>query len=49
MSYFARKQNRWFYMRRRKMLSTENNVRPNRDDRDHVLFTTIDLDSVYVH
>jgi hypothetical protein len=30
-------------------MSTENNVRPNRDDRDHVLIITIDIDRMEVH
>jgi hypothetical protein len=34
-------ENRWFYLVAKKILSTENNVRPNHDDSDHVLFITI--------
>jgi hypothetical protein len=33
----------------KKILSTENYVRPSRDDRDHVLITTIDGDQMDVH
>jgi hypothetical protein len=29
-------ENKWFYLRRQKVLSTKNNFRPNRDDIDHV-------------
>jgi hypothetical protein len=29
----------------KKILSTENEVRPNRDDNDHVLYITINVDS----
>jgi hypothetical protein len=45
MSYFASKE-KWFYRQRKKVLSAENNVRPNRDDSDHVLIITIDIDIV---
>jgi hypothetical protein len=31
------------------MLSTENNVRPNRDDSDHVLIMAIDVDQMQLH
>jgi hypothetical protein len=31
----------------KKILSTENNVRPNRDDSDHVSFITIVVDLVH--
>jgi hypothetical protein len=31
-------------MRRKKILSTEDNARPNRHDPDHVLFIMIDVD-----
>jgi hypothetical protein len=34
---FARNENKWFYLRRKNISSTENNVRPNRDDSDHTL------------
>jgi hypothetical protein len=41
--------NTWFYLRRKTILSTENNVRPNRDDRDHFLIIPIDVDQMDVH
>jgi hypothetical protein len=44
MSYFARKENKWFYLPKEKIMLTENNVRPNRDNNDHILFMTIDVD-----
>jgi hypothetical protein len=44
MSYFTRKENIWFCLRSKQILSAENNARPNRDDSDHVLFMTIDVD-----
>jgi hypothetical protein len=37
-------ENIWFYLRRTKILPTESNVRPNRDDRDHVLVIMIGVD-----
>jgi hypothetical protein len=37
---------RWFYLRRKEILSTENDVRPNRDDNDHVLIITMDVDQI---
>jgi flagellar motor switch protein FliM len=37
-------EKRWFDLQRQKILSIENNVRPNRDDSDHVLIITIDID-----
>jgi hypothetical protein len=39
-------ENKWFYLGRKKILSTENHVRPNRDDSDHVLINTIDVDQM---
>jgi hypothetical protein len=42
-------QRKWFYRQRKKVLSAENNVRPNRDDSDHVLFITIDVDQMEIH
>jgi hypothetical protein len=41
-----KKENIWFDLRRQKRLSTENNVRPNRDDGDQFLFITIVIDLV---
>jgi hypothetical protein len=43
------KENRWFHLRRKKILSTENNVRPNGNDSDHVLTTTIDVRALTDH
>jgi hypothetical protein len=45
---FPENENRWFYLRREKILSTKNNVPPNRDDSDHVLILTIDVDQMEV-
>jgi hypothetical protein len=36
-------ENRRFCAQRKKTLLTENNIRPNRDDSDHVLFIPIDI------
>jgi hypothetical protein len=33
--FLLENENTWFYLRRKKILSTENNVRSNRDDSDH--------------
>jgi hypothetical protein len=40
------KENGCFYLRRKKMLSTENNVGPNRHDGDHVLILIIDFSAL---
>jgi hypothetical protein len=45
---FPGKENKWFYLRRKQMLPTKNNVWPNQDNRDHVFFMTIDIDFVSI-
>jgi TFIIF-interacting CTD phosphatase-like protein len=42
-------ENIWFCLRRQKILSAENNVGVNRDDTDHILIITIDVDHMKVH
>jgi hypothetical protein len=43
---FPENDNIWFYLRRKKMLLTENNVRLNRDDSNRVLIIPIDVDQM---
>jgi hypothetical protein len=49
MSCFARKRKRMVLSTEQTILSTENNVRPNREDSDHASILTIDVDQMQVH